>query len=279
MNKSLSVLSTLLKQAPDNAFSRYARFLPQSVLAEAQTIKPQTHPLSDLSLKELLEKIDPSWYMETLRACSKNDLTFYLSLFSEQTRDTLAKELALTPPFYSLPPNMKHYFLTKFLQTLFPNDLPLPFSYLPDHPLSFLLESNIEKLNKLCFYLGLYDIAPELKTVLKGSILKAFETTLSSDEANFCRTISALRTPFSLGPVGLNQWNEDKSLLRKIIFERGLYRIGIGLNGACSDFVWYITHLLPKETAALLHKFLKTTVDPSTLTLISQQILTAWKGI
>lgn len=255
--KSTTVLTTLLKQAPEN--SRLTKFLPDSALREVQTEKSHANPLIDLSLKELLEKIDESWYKEKLETFRENDRSFYRSLFEN-----------------AFPKPLELYFLNLFFQEFFPSGPPLPLSYLPDHSLSFLLQANKDQLIKLCFYLGLYDISVELKTVLKGSILKKLEESLLPDEIQFCRN---LRNVFSLGPIGLNQWNEEPALLRNVIFERGLYRLSLGLCDASRDFIWYVEHTFPKEVSILLQKLPKPSMDSRTWGIILQQIITAWGDV
>ena len=134
---SIKVLSSLLKRGPDASRESLLKFLPESTLALVQTEKQHTDPLTDISLKELLSRIDDSWYLETLSKFSKEDLTFYLSLFSEKKRASLAGRFNLSSPFYSFSEELELYALNLLFNELFPNDLPLPLSYLPDFSLSF----------------------------------------------------------------------------------------------------------------------------------------------
>lgn len=276
---SSRVLSSLLKRMPENVRSSYIKFLPESTAIEVSIEKTHKTPLADLSLKEILGQIDDSWYIEAFSKFSKPDLLFYLSLFPEKKRASLAERFDINPPFYQFSEKMELYALNLLFAELFPGETPLPLSYLPDSPLSFLCTATGEKLHKLSFYLGLFDISLELKSVINGSILKHIEKSLFPDEINFCRKISEFRHLLSLGQVGLTGWNEDSDLLRKVVFERGLYRLSIALSDASSDFIWYVIHSLNKESALKLEKLPKISVDAKAINIVLEQILFAWKEI
>lgn len=276
-DRSLLALSTLLSRAPENRRSSFFKHLPESILLETE--RTHNKPIADISLKEMLSNIDESWYLETLRSFSKTDLLFYLSLFSEKKMQVLGQKLGIDGPFYQLPKPLELYSLNLLFNELFPNDRPLPLSYLPDSPLSFLCIAKSEKIQKLIFFLGLFDLSMELKSVLKGSILKQIEAALFPDEITFCREILEFRHHVSLGPIGLSHWNEDSEMLRQVIFERGVYRLNIGLSEASSDFVWYIHHSLNKEVAMKIVTLPKTNIDRKVIDTILEQIQTAWKGV
>ena len=277
--RSSTVLSSLLKRMPENLRSSYIKFLPELIAIEVSLEKNHNPPLVDLSLKEILGQIDDSWYIETFSKFSKSDLLFYLSLFPEKKRASLAERFAIQPPFYLFSEKLELYALNLLFGELFPDDPPLPLSYLPDSPLAFLCTASGEKLHKLSFYLGLFDISLELKSVINGSILKHIEKTLFPDEINFCREISEFRHPLSLGQMGLTGWNEDSDLLRKVIFERGLYRLSIALSEASPDLIWYVIHLLNKESTLKLEKLPKTSIDAKAINIVLEQTLFAWKGL
>jgi hypothetical protein len=277
--KSLTVLSTLLGRIPEERRATYLGLLPQDLTSKLQINKNPKEKKQDLSIKELLGKIDESWYLETLSSFSKKDLLFFLSLFPEKIRKKQAERLAIEGPFFSFSKEMELYFANLLFKELFKAEIPLPLSYLQDSPLLFLCSASSEKVNKLIFYLGLFDISAEIKSVLKGSILKSLEKTLFADEVNFCREISEFRHVVTFGQIGLNQWNEESDPLRQVIFERGLYRLSLALTDAQPDLLWHITHSLKKPFAEKLQKTSKATIDTHVITIILEQIQAAWKGV
>lgn len=279
IQKNIIVLNSLLKRLPPEKKSYYLKFT-QDALQKAfvdDSSKGKT-PL-DLSLKELFAKIDESWYEEKLSTFSKNDLRFYLSLLPAEKREHLAQKMGIEPSFYTFSEKFTLYSLNLFFKEFFPNELPLPFSFLPETPLYFLASGNREKIHKLAFYLGLFDISLELKTVLKGSILKQIQASLFPDEIAFCKQITEFKHPFSLGTLGLANWNEDSDSLRKVLFERGLYRLSIGLSTSSPDFIWYILHFLQKDVANRLERQPKAEIDTKIFEIALNQIEIAWKGV
>lgn len=279
MQKSLTVLSGLLKRAPVEKKGLYLRFLPDSIAIQIQSDKTHKNPLSDLSLKEILGNIDDSWYLEKFRKFSKKDAAFFLSVLPASKKDSLGPKLELEKPFYSFSKSLELYTQNLLFREIFEEEPPLPLSFLPDSPLFFLCEASTKKIHKLAFYLGIFDISLELKSVLKGSIFKKLQATLFPDEVAFCREISEVRHVLSLGQIGLSQWNEDSDTLRKVIFERGLYRLSIGLTDASPDFIWMIMHSLDKTSALKLQKLPKVFVDPKSIAIIFEQTLTAWRHL
>ncbi len=279
IQKSLTVLSALLKRAPIGKQAHYLKFLPESVAIQMQSDMSHEKPLSDLSLKEILGNIDDSWYLEKFQKFSKKDAHFFLSVLPENKQKSLGRKLEITPPFYSFSKSLEIYGQNLLFKEVFQEEPPLPLSFLPDSPLSFLCVASVEKIHKLAFYLGLFDISLELKSVLKGSIFIQLQSTLFPDEITFCREISENRNILTLGQMGLSQWNEDSDALRKVIFERGLYRLSIGLSTASSDFIWIIMHTLNKESSLNLQKLPKTSIDPKSLSTIYEQTLTAWRHL
>ena len=276
---STTVLSTLLKKVPGDIRKNLDLFLTESTLLEVMSERSHDKPLTDLSLQEIIEKVDESWYIEKLKTFPKEDLIFYLSLFSEKKRASLAEKLDIAPNFYALPKEMESYCLNLLFKELFPNDLPLPLSFLPDSPLAFLSDATPEKLHKLAFYLGLFDVSMELKSVLKGTILKSIGETLFPDEIAFCNQIAEYRHTLSLGQMGLAGWNEEHDILRKVIFERGLYRLSIGLSDHAADFIWYIVHTLNKESSLKIQNLPKKTIDSQIIQIVLEQIQIAWKAV
>ncbi|MBM3192879.1 MAG: hypothetical protein FJZ59_01435 [Chlamydiae bacterium] len=279
VQKSITVLNSLLKRVPAEKKSYYLTFY-EDLLQKAFTDNFSTGKTpKDLSLKELFDKIDESWYIEKISTFSKSDLLFFTSLLSHQKRAHLREKLGIEGLFYTFSEKFELYCLNLFFKELFPNELPLPFSFLEETPLYFLTTGNTEKIHKLAFYLGLFDISLELKTVLKGSILKQLQITLFADEIAFCKEISEFRHPFSLGPLGLANWNENSDSLRKALFERGLYRLSIGLSNSSPDFIWYILHFLDKDIAKRLEKQPKVEIDTKIFEIALNQIEIAWKGV
>ena len=83
---STTVLSTLLKKVPGDIRKNLDLFLTESTLLEVMSERSHDKPLTDLSLQEIIEKVDESWYIEKLKTFPKEDLIFYLSLFSEKKK-------------------------------------------------------------------------------------------------------------------------------------------------------------------------------------------------
>jgi hypothetical protein len=278
-DKSLQVLGSLLKNAPEKQRSSLLKFLPESEVLKIQKKDFSMPTGKPLSLEMIFDKIDDSWYIEKLKTLQKQDSTFLLSAFPKTKREELCLKLNLENTFYHFDPKLKTHLLSQFFKECFEEEIPIPTTFLKDSPLSFLVDASSKKIHKLCFYLGLNDLVIELKTVIKGSILTELEKALFPDELNFARDLIDQKTSYSFGNMGLSNWNEDIDVLRKVIFERGLFRLSIALKDSNDDFLWYIYHTLSKNLKTLFEKNLKNSVDERVYNIILEQTLTAWKGV
>ena len=222
-------------------------------------------PLKDFSLKELFHHIHSSWYTPYLDTLSPKDRSLFTSALETDSHYRLSKSLSLFL--------LNHLFNKTFSHP------PLPPSFIGEDPLSLLARAPLEKLKKLVRLLSLYDLLPELKKVLKGTLLQKIEGILSQEECAYLQQIQKERNPPLFGPIGLHNWDGDIEKLEEVLLERGMNRLAKGLTHSSPDLLWYVKHTFDRVQAKKFLSFLTPKQDPRTVTLLSTQILTGWKTL
>ncbi len=221
--------------------------------------------IKDFSIQELFDHIHPSWYSSYLESLPEKDRSLFTSALK-------------TEPQYHLSQPLSVFFLNHLFHKTF-SAPPLPLSFIGEDPLAVLGRAPLEKLKKLIRLLALYDLLPEIKKVLKASLLKKIEEMLSQDECAYLQRIQGGRNPPLFGPIGLSNWDGNIPKLEEVLFERGMNRLAIALGNSSPDLVWYIEHSLDRSEAKKFLSFRSSRADPRTVDLLSEQILTAWKTL
>jgi hypothetical protein len=239
----------------------------------------QTAPLKDLDRLTFIEMIHESWLEEVLLLSSRNDQLLYLSSFPKKKALIIIDHLKIEEELYTFDDRFANFILEHFFLQFFDFNAPSPppLSLLPEEKLLVLLKCSHEELIKICRFLGLYDIYYELKRVLKGSVLKQLEESLSTEEASYLREIGQERGFIPFADIGLNHWSGDKELLRQVILHRGLNRLAKALAKSSSHLFWYIMHILDTEHGREIQKLRVDLRDTRMHSLLEDQVINGWK--
>lgn len=243
--------------------------------------KLQTTPLEDLELSGLLGKIHPSHFVSILSPLAHEVKVAYLSALSHHLRNELANLLSITDSFYEYTPEFREVILEKILSLLSEGQPSiLPFSYFPDHPLLCLVKADGIEISTLCCFLGLFDLADEIRTLIDGKLLKKLEEALSPDELSLIGEISSKRmgkVPF--GKIGLSHWNGEVHLLRGVIKERGINRLAKALCQSFSDLIWMVEHIMDAKMKMEFQRYRVEMGDRKQVDLLIEQVKFCWDKV
>lgn len=135
-------------------------------------------------------------------------------------------------------------------------ELITPIEHLPHSLLSYMLELTKEQLIELIDFLGLYDLAEEIRRIVDKNELKKIYNSLSIKKQHFLRSCLLSKEKVSSPKLELEKWNGEQEILEKLLHKRGLVRLGKGLSGQSSDFIWHITHRMDIGRGTLLEKYI-----------------------
>jgi hypothetical protein len=129
-----------------------------------------------------------------------------------------------------------------------------PAAFLAETTLTPLLSLSKPELIELIYYLGIYDLAQELRQIVDKSIIRNVNNALSIKKQRFLKICMHQKEKISVAKLGLMNWKGDGSQLTRVLHRRGLLRLGGALSGQHPDFIWYIVHRLDSGRGNILEK-------------------------
>ena len=169
------VFRHLIERDKQSTFSRY---LSPSEQEKLQSVPPsKKDPFTHFySMKERLQGIHYSWLIPFLEPFAEDDKAMILSSLENPQLEKLKKHFKIKSSPFSLKDTAKSY-LTQALYEWVISDQKelLPLEFLPQHPLNPLLNLTKSQIQTLVDYLGLHDLAIELKHVIKAEQIKKIQ--------------------------------------------------------------------------------------------------------
>lgn len=270
------VLKALLAKCPPVQRASLAKFLSP---AERQSLDklPKTYgdPLSDITADEdLLKDIHSSWISPFLRTLSAKDIGFFLASLPPAQAAAVGKDLLYSGKPIILSPAGKLYLQKTLLRYLTAEiDELLPLSCLPESPLNALLSLKNETLILSLDFLGLHDLAIEVRQIIEKQKLSKIHEALTSAQQNYLKILLQSPEPLSFSRMGIAQWNGDQEKLKALIRQRGANRLGKALHGQDPSLIWYLLHKLDVERALLVKKLNAPLDNPRAVQLLIGQVL------
>lgn len=212
-----------------------------------------------------------SWIHKLLEPFDPVKRTAVMALFNERQQKEAARLFneahnpqKLTPivlKFY------KYYFYPKLNW-----DSVLPQEYLPESPYNHLLSLKKNELVKVMDFLGLYDLAHEMKRIVANKILKDIYACLNKEQQLFLRQCMHAKDNVMTPNLHLDSWNGDKKTLMQLLHRRGISRMALALSGQHPDLIWHLAHILDIGRGQLLQKTTQKTKVPSLSDAVGLQL-------
>lgn len=218
----------------------------------------------------LIASVHYSWLISFFTTKNSTDAAFFLSTLPSPKKEKLAQYLQLTPsPFFPTPIG-KNFIHSLLLEYLAQDHGLLPIEFLPSSPLNFLLSLSKETMVTLIDYLGLYDLANEVRHIVDLRLLKKISAYLTKEQRDFIKTIP--KQSFSFPRLNLHKWDGSKVTLLSLLHSRGLQRLGAALIGQNHNFIWYLTHKLDIGRGNALIKYSQKEINPTITKIIIANI-------
>lgn len=218
-----------------------------------------------------IKKVHYSWIIPVIERCPESMKPLYAEALAAPTNQRVLSMLKL--PKNPLATTLAREYLLNDLAKKLELDSITPVEHLPHCPLSFTLEFSKEELIELIDFLGLYDLAEEIRRIVDKNQLKKIYTCLSVKKQHFLRNCLLSKEKVSTPRLELEKWNGDQESLEKLLHKRGLVRLGKGLSGLPADFIWHIIHRLDNGRGVLLSKYISSKEIPGITPLMVQEIL------
>ncbi|MDN3504442.1 MAG: hypothetical protein P0S95_02565 [Rhabdochlamydiaceae bacterium] len=275
MNKMTQTAAFKAKLATmtDDQKNQLLHFLPES-----ESIKVREMAQFDMGLINsmpifaYLGKIHPSWFESLFNNYSKQDKLIIISAFT-QRRETLADSCHLPHDFVPLSNMAKQFVLTNLYKSMLANNQnSLPFPFLSVEPFFNLLTLPYEKVSTLIDLMGMHDLAPEMKTLIRSqqvrSILEAFHPKV----VTYLKQIATHDKDVSFGKLGISSWNGNVENLKELVHKRGLNRIARVVSENTKSYQNHLMYLLSKQEALILKSFFSKKKNEEVVNSLKQQL-------
>ncbi len=194
------------------------------------------------SLKKTLDKIHFSWFAPHLRTLPENDIRLFLSALNPEQAEGLKGILLFSDHFPELTIPAETYIQEILIKKLVQNEDLAPLNFLPPSPLNALLDLTQEQLENLIRYLGLHDLAFEMRQIIETAKLKRIFGTLTKNEKEYLQALLPQKEQVVLKRVQIQNWDGRRESLKSLIQQRGLQRLGKALYGENPTLIWLVTH-------------------------------------
>lgn len=200
---------------------------------------------SKFSKESLIDSVHYSWFIPMLNIYSSKEASLFLLVIKKQNKKALQNILDLEDIKNDLNISVKLFFKELLLRSLIKkDDHLLPISFLFESKLNKLLSLSKNQLVKLIDFLGMYDLAKELKFIVEKKKLKKIYSYLKEDEKKFLNKILHYQEPFATKRINIDKYSHDKKKLRNAFHRCGLLRLSYALSLESIDLIWYVCHTL-----------------------------------
>lgn len=270
------VFKNLLERGGSGLQSSIGRYLAREELEKLESVRPSKgDPFSHSTTMEArLGRIHYSWLITFLEPFAENDKAKILSVLDKSQSAKLQSHFKLADAIRPLKEVAKSYLASAVYEWLVSDQKEfLPFEFLPDHPLNALLDLSKRELQVLVDYLGLHDLAMELKHVIKSEQIKKIQRVLSKEEREYLKSLLRTKEPLSFARLNLDGWNGDGEKLKAILHHRGFNRLAKALFGCHPSLLWHICHRLDTGRTKILRKFFTDINNDEAHQALTKQIL------
>lgn len=228
--------------------------------------------------QEVLSWVHYSWLIEPIKALPEEIRPFAIaSLPDNKHRAQLAAEVGVVPFDKELSEPLQRFFLQKLLKAV-EDGSGLPLEFLPrERRLSPLAHLDKQQLMILADFLGLYDVANEIRTVVDKAVLERLYACLTPKKKQFLRACIQKRKRLTYPALDLQKWDGDSNRLRRLLHYRGLNRLGNALCEEHPDFVWHLAHIFDTGRGKIIETCYHEKSNPDIAAILRQQVYNAMK--
>ncbi len=261
--------------------NRFHQGAPEGLLAglpKADAENVLVHTISSPEAAQVMtqpshffKEIHYSWLQPVIETFSSQLQPLLISALPQDSATALSKLMA--HPLVKPASETSKEFLLSLIYRKFSVDIPLPIVFLPQTFATQLALLSKLQLIELIDFLGIYDLAEELRHIVDKVLLKAIYQCLSLKKQHFLRICLHQKEKLKAGKIGLVNWKGDCVQLGRLLHRRGLLRLSYALGGQTQDLIWHIVHRLDVGRGQIVMKNFSHKEVPGVTVYLSQQIV------
>lgn len=268
-----AILGALLTKSGPQEQAYLMRYLTderQALVSSLKFFKNPTDAFKTVLL--LLDRIHPSWIAPVLRSLPEGEIRLFISALNDQLSQSVKTLLRFSGEAIKLTEIGKLY-LQKILYQKIANTSLLPVECLPESPLNVLIDLRSADLMALTDFLGLHDLAVEIRQIVDKRKLSLIQESLPSSEKAYLAILTQSRESVTFTPMGLLNWQGDQDVLKQLIQQRGINRLAKALSLQNSSLVWYVAHKMDSDRGLLLSKLATPLEKSQAAEILTTQVL------
>jgi hypothetical protein len=263
------MLRVLINRYNPKAGNALLKFLPEAELQEVTALDIHSTDLNPIlqQPKKSLAKIHYSWLQPLLRK------------FPDRLHPTIiaaltAEQIAGLQISSSMPiSNFVKSFVLNQLYHLLKIGEHFPIEYLPETDIFPLAKWTKPQLVNLIDFLGLYDLASEVRHIVNRNYLHNIYTCLTPKQLSYLKICLHQKEQIVSPKLGIDPTKQDCARLKQVIHRRGLLRLAKAFCGQHPDFVWHIAHVLDTGRGNILLREFQPRALPKITPILKQQVL------
>lgn len=269
------ILRVLLNRYHQAVREPLLRCLPPE---EVQDILQEDLKTSDINLfipplKEQIKSIHYSWLRTAIQKLPESIQGSVVNSLSQEQSKKLHRWFPQKASQTKKLPQKVEEYLLNLISPYIGQKEKLPLSLLPNTELSVLGTLSKDQLVELIDYLGIYDLALEVRRIIDKSRLQKLIPCLTPKKKQFLHMCLHHADRLAAAPIELKDWNGDCKVLNDLLHRRGIIRLGKSLCGQHPDFVWHIARTLDIGRGTNLLQYYATTPIPNITQALVQQVL------
>ena len=270
------VCNAFVQAADSKVKGSLLRFIPSAKKTMLDRLPKTNSNLCEgfLEKKELLHRVHPSWLIPFLRNAAENELKLFLTCLSEQQIQKAKKGLLFSSNLPLTSPLGKEYLERLLLEQVLPQDMDLlPIECLPDSSMNRLLSLSEEQIHLVCDFLGLHDLAIEIRQIIDTVKLKKIHSVLSKEQEAYLKNLLQKKESVVFKRMELSKWNGSAETLLSTLRHRGINRLAKALFPEDASLTWHIAHQIDMEEASILRGHCKKLDHANAAHLLAMQTL------
>lgn len=272
--KSAVILRVLLNKYYKGSPDSFLGCLSEEEIAQVSKVETTSEDPS-IALRSSLKKIEQihySWFIPYLENLPQNAKLAAIASLPPAHIKMVTQRLKLKDPLPILPKIAQSFLSSLIYKKNLGKEEPLPKEYLPKNPFSILSEMNKNELVEFVEFLGLHDLADELRHVVDQKTLRMVYSCLSQRQQQYLRFCMQQKERVAGQRLGLEKWGGDCEKLRVTLQGRGILRLGKALCGENRDFVWHLAHTFDSGRGQTLIRYYSESPIPGITQTLSQQV-------
>jgi hypothetical protein len=272
--KSWILMRILLNRFHVKTAKDFLHLMPQEDAQQIMSQDVATSEIDPLFVKpdEYLKNIHFSWVVPYVQKLAPHIQEILVSALPQPLAAGIKKHLKVETKSIKMPKRAAEYFVKQLYDEIKNPEILDP-AFLPKQNLSGLLDLTRQELVEVIDFLGLYDLADEVRHIVEKKTLQSIYSCFDTKKVQYIRICMSSKSKFVVSKMNLQNWNGDCSSLKHSLHQRGLYRLAKALCGSHPHFFWHLIHKLDTGRGAVLEKYYKEQSSPGLTTGLIQQVV------